>query len=120
MGDRVGENWWSKFSSAHEWYYVSKLETSEALFFKQWDSHGVVANRVRDQILQMPEGNCEEGKRQKIEDAVPVCDAKQLLSETVVERASRPQTASPTDFCIHGAFDHEETGGEDTLPDRES
>lgn len=38
--DRIGENYFSKPSSGHRWYYYPAMQQSEMLLFKQWDSAG--------------------------------------------------------------------------------
>jgi len=38
--DRVGENYFSKFNTKHDWYFFSKMKNDEALLIKQWDSLG--------------------------------------------------------------------------------
>lgn len=41
--DRVGENYFAKYSPAHRWYYYPNLTRSEALLINQWDSAGALA-----------------------------------------------------------------------------
>jgi len=41
--DRVGENYFAKYSPAHRWYYYPSLTRAEALLIKQWDSAGVLS-----------------------------------------------------------------------------
>jgi hypothetical protein len=41
--DRVGENYFSKYSPRHEWYYYPAMCQEEALLIKQWDSAGPLA-----------------------------------------------------------------------------
>lgn len=41
--DRVGENYFSKHSPGHEWYYYPAMTRDEALLIKQWDSAGPLA-----------------------------------------------------------------------------
>ena len=41
--DRVGENYFARFSPAHRWLYYSDMTRAEALLIKQWDSNGVLA-----------------------------------------------------------------------------
>ncbi len=36
--DRVGENYFAKHSSLHQWYYYPAITRDEALLIKQWDS----------------------------------------------------------------------------------
>lgn len=41
--DRIGENYFAKYSPNHEWWYYPKMTRDEALLIKQWDSDGVLA-----------------------------------------------------------------------------
>ncbi len=41
--DRVGENYFAKHSSRHQWYYYPAITRDEALLIKQWDSAGNLA-----------------------------------------------------------------------------
>ena len=41
--DRVGENYFAKHSSRHQWYTYPALTRDEALLIKQWDSAGNLA-----------------------------------------------------------------------------
>ena len=41
--DRVGENYFAKWRPRHDWWYFPKMVPDEALFIKQWDSHGDMA-----------------------------------------------------------------------------
>ena len=41
--DRVGENYFSKYASRHQWYYYPAMTRDEALLIKQWDSAGPLA-----------------------------------------------------------------------------
>ena len=41
--DRVGENYFSKHSDDHRWYFYSGATRDEALLIKQWDSAGGLA-----------------------------------------------------------------------------
>lgn len=43
--DRVGENYFSRFSKNHHWNYFPQMKHSEALLIKQWDSHGTLARQ---------------------------------------------------------------------------
>lgn len=42
--DRIGENYFAKFSPRHEWWYYPFMENNEALLIKQWDSAGGFAS----------------------------------------------------------------------------
>ncbi|MBS38770.1 MAG: hypothetical protein CMO26_22965 [Thiotrichales bacterium] len=41
--DRIGENYFSKHASRHQWYYYPNMTRDEALLIKQWDSAGTLA-----------------------------------------------------------------------------
>lgn len=41
--DRVGENYFSKHSPHHRWYFFPEVTRDEALLIKQWDSAGTLA-----------------------------------------------------------------------------
>jgi hypothetical protein len=41
--DRVGENYFAKYSPRHGWYYYPEITGDEALLIKQWDSAGNLA-----------------------------------------------------------------------------
>lgn len=41
--DRIGENYYAKYSNRHRWYYYSAATRDEALLIKQWDSAGELA-----------------------------------------------------------------------------
>lgn len=41
--DRIGENYFAKFSPDHRWYYFPQVTRDEAILIKQWDSAGTMA-----------------------------------------------------------------------------
>lgn len=41
--DRVGENYFAKYSPSQRWLYYPQMTRDEALLIKQWDSSGVLA-----------------------------------------------------------------------------
>lgn len=41
--DRIGENYFAKFSAKHRWFYYPGITGDEALLIKQWDSAGMLA-----------------------------------------------------------------------------
>ncbi len=41
--DRIGENYFAKYSPRHQWYYYPGITGDEALLIKQWDSAGKMA-----------------------------------------------------------------------------
>ena len=42
--DRVGENYFAKYSPRHRWFYYPQITRDEALLIKQWDSAGPLAS----------------------------------------------------------------------------
>jgi hypothetical protein len=38
--DRVGENYYAKYSNHHKWFFYPEMNRDEALLIKQWDSRG--------------------------------------------------------------------------------
>lgn len=38
--DRIGENYYAKFSDQHQWFFYPEMTRDEALLIKQWDSDG--------------------------------------------------------------------------------
>ena len=41
--DRIGENYFAKYSPNHKWWYYPAMTNQEALLIKQWDSSGGLA-----------------------------------------------------------------------------
>jgi hypothetical protein len=41
--DRIGENYFAKYSPRHRWFYYPHMSGDEALLIKQWDSEGKLA-----------------------------------------------------------------------------
>ena len=41
--DRIGENYFARHASAHQWYYYPHMTTDEVLLIKQWDSASPLA-----------------------------------------------------------------------------
>ncbi len=41
--DRIGENYFAKYSSDHKWFYYPAVTKDEAILIKQWDSNGPMA-----------------------------------------------------------------------------
>lgn len=41
--DRIGENYFAKHTSRHQWFYYPGITRAEALLIKQWDSTGPLA-----------------------------------------------------------------------------
>jgi len=47
--DRVGENYFAKYNPNHDWWFYPKMDRSEALLIKQWDSEGGLARTRGEQ-----------------------------------------------------------------------
>ena len=41
--DRVGENYFAKYSDRHQWWFYPALTRDEVVLIKQWDSAGELA-----------------------------------------------------------------------------
>jgi len=41
--DRIGENYFAKYSPDHRWWFYPEMKRTEALLIKQWDSEGGLA-----------------------------------------------------------------------------
>lgn len=41
--DRIGENYFAKYASQHEWWYYPAMTRDETVLIKQWDSAGALA-----------------------------------------------------------------------------
>lgn len=41
--DRIGENYFAKYSPRHQWFYYPSMTGEEALLIKQWDSAGTLS-----------------------------------------------------------------------------
>lgn len=48
--DRIGENYFAKYSANHDWWYYPSMTRNEVLLIKQWDSKGKFAQSSSDQI----------------------------------------------------------------------
>ncbi len=47
--DRIGENYFAKYNPNHNWWFYPKMNRSEALLIKQWDSKGGLARTKGEQ-----------------------------------------------------------------------
>jgi hypothetical protein len=57
--DRIGENYFSKYSPQHAMYFYPKMTRDEALLIKQWDSGGTLAqSKGAKPDSAMPEAPC--------------------------------------------------------------
>lgn len=48
--DRIGENYFAKHSSSHQWWYYPEMTRDEVILIKQWDSTGVLNNSDNQHI----------------------------------------------------------------------
>lgn len=51
--DRIGENYFTRYSPRHEWNYFPGMTRDEALVIKQWDSEGDIAKGKDDNGRQL-------------------------------------------------------------------
>ncbi|MDA1077249.1 MAG: CmcJ/NvfI family oxidoreductase [Proteobacteria bacterium] len=57
--NRIGENYFAKYSAAHQMYYYPAMTADEALLIKQWDSAGALARSAGEQgDGQVGDGPC--------------------------------------------------------------
>ncbi|MEM7020421.1 MAG: CmcJ/NvfI family oxidoreductase, partial [Pseudomonadota bacterium] len=57
--DRIGENYFAKYSPVHKMYYYPEITRDEALLIKQWDSAGALASTGGEQgDAVQPDGPC--------------------------------------------------------------
>lgn len=92
--DRIGENYFSRFTQRHQWNYFPHMKHSEALLIKQWDSHGTLAQQ--EQTAAIVEDNNNNNKESKDADA---------------------DTTFRSTFSLHSAF-QDPTSPEDAPPRR--
>lgn len=90
--DRIGENYFAKYSPAHEWWYYPEITRNEVILIKQWDSDGVFAKY---------DGSISEG------------DNPSLINHSCSYTSRLPCT-----FSLHGAFHDPLTLG--NSPERQS
>lgn len=81
--DRVGENYFAKYSSAHSWWYYPDMSRDEVILIKQWDSAGIFA---------------------KYDGAISERDNPLSNNQSCQNTPRLPST-----FCLHGAFDDPNT-----------
>ena len=58
-GDRVGENYFAKYNPNHQWWFYPKMNRTEALLIKQWDSDGGLAKSNGEKSdIEFPNSPC--------------------------------------------------------------
>ena len=67
--DRIGENYFSKHSERHQFYFYPTLTRNEALLIKQWDSEGMLAKSNGDRSDSVnPDAPCTFSFHSAFED----------------------------------------------------
>ncbi len=79
--DRIGENYFAKFSSHHDWYYYPAMTKDEALLIKQWDSTGNLAmTQGASSDANKPSSPCTFSFHSAFEDPATPADAPDRYS----------------------------------------
>jgi hypothetical protein len=79
--DRVGENYFSKHASRHQWYYYPAMTRDEALLIKQWDSAGPLArSKGRQSDSDEAQSPCTFSFHSAFQDPSTPPDAPERLS----------------------------------------
>ena len=74
--DRVGENYFSRHSDSHRWYFYPALTRDEAVLIKQWDSAGGLARSYGERPDSMtPDAPCTFSFHCAFEDPATAPDA---------------------------------------------
>ncbi|PXF40613.1 hypothetical protein BWQ96_09676 [Gracilariopsis chorda] len=81
--DRIGENYFAKYSDKHRWYFFPRMTRDEALLIKQWDSAGALATSDGERSDSTADQPCTFSFHSAFEDAVPVNDAPHRWSAEV-------------------------------------
>ena len=68
MPDRIGENYWAKYSERHSFYSYPAMTREEALLIKQWDSAGLLASSNGGQSDRETDGPCTFSFHSAFED----------------------------------------------------
>lgn len=82
--DRIGENYFVRYSTNHEWNYFPDMTNEEALLIKQWDSHGTLAQQLQQQA---------QNEKDKTADAAT--DSANKVSTFALHSAFMDPTSSP-------------------------
>ncbi len=57
--DRIGENYFAKYNPNHKWWFYPKMNKTEALLIKQWDSAGGLAKTDgKEPDISFPDSPC--------------------------------------------------------------
>ena len=74
--DRIGENYYAKYSDDHRWYFYSGLTRDEAVLIQQWDSAGELARSkgTKADVLG-PDNPCTFSFHSAFEDPIAPPDA---------------------------------------------
>ena len=74
--ERIGENYFAKYSDGHRWYFYPDMTRDEALLIKQWDSAGRMA-RTRGEQSDPADGSepCTFSFHSAFEDPTTPLDA---------------------------------------------
>lgn len=79
--DRVGENYFAKHDSSHQWYFYPAMTRDEALLIKQWDSAGPFAKSGGEQGDIAADGApCTFSFHSAFEDSATPADAPERWS----------------------------------------
>ena len=74
--DRIGENYFSKHSGGHRWYFYPALSRDEAVLIKQWDSAGGLARSNGEKSDSItPDAPCTFSFHSAFEDPATAPDA---------------------------------------------
>eukprot|EP00811_Abedinium_folium_P003531 NODE_13246_length_1176_cov_7.645377.p1 GENE.NODE_13246_length_1176_cov_7.645377~~NODE_13246_length_1176_cov_7.645377.p1 ORF type:complete len:334 (-),score=66.47 NODE_13246_length_1176_cov_7.645377:174-1034(-) len=118
--DRVGENFFAKFHSEHQWHFYPHMHRGECLLFKQWDSWGGLATAglgVAEALAQRM-GTEPEGLR----DAVEVLGTARKFDAARRTQGMHSEAViggpGASTFVLHTAVEDPQTPAD--APDRES
>ena len=74
--DRIGENYYAKYSDDHNWYFYSAVTRDEAVLIQQWDSAGGLArSKGANADAVGPDGQCTFSFHSAFEDPTTPPDA---------------------------------------------
>lgn len=74
--ERVGENYYAKYSDEHRWYFFSALTRDEAVLIQQWDSAGELARSKGTKAdIAGPDSPCTFSFHSAFEDPAAAPDA---------------------------------------------
>lgn len=74
--DRIGENYYAKYSDQHRWYFYANMTRDEVVLIKQWDSAGQIAlSNGLQADSHCPDGPCTFSFHSAFEDPETPFDA---------------------------------------------